>query len=99
MRSIDGDAFVTLLPLRSSVDFSDTECWGSQVELEVNAKGGNLVAEQVSLTVTGRTGVVGAEVGAVSAGTQRCGVDEFAYPGMEVGAPLQAVSGFSGRER
>ena len=44
LRSIDGDAFVTLLPLQSSRDFSDTEFWGSQAEVEVNPRGGNLVA-------------------------------------------------------
>ena len=39
-RSIDEDAFVTLLPLRSIRDFGDTEFRGSQGHLEVIPEGG-----------------------------------------------------------
>ena len=101
LRSIDGDAFVTLLPLRSSVDFSDTEFRGSQDELEVIPEGGNLVAEPGSLTVAGRTGIDGAEARGevVEAGAQVCGVEELGYPGIEVGEPVQAASSYSGVER
>ena len=38
-------------------------------------------------------------MGAVGAGSQRCGVDELGYPGIEVGAPVQTVPGYSGMER
>jgi len=101
LRSIDGDAFTTLLPLQSRGDFSDTEVRDTQGELEVGPGGENLVAEPGSLTVTGRTGIDGAEVRgeAVEAGAQVCGVDELGYPGIEVGEPLQAALSYSGVER
>ena len=59
------------------------------------------MAEPGSLTVMGPTGVDGAEViiEAVGAGAPVCGVDELGYPGIEVGASVQAVSGYSGMER
>ena len=101
LRSIHGDAFVMLLPLQSSVDFSDTDFRGSQGEFEVNLVGRNLVTEPGSLTVTGPTRVDGAEVTveAVGAGAPVCGVDELGYPGIEVGEPMQTVSGYSGMEK
>ena len=94
LRSIDGDAFITLLLLQSRGDFSDTKVQGTQGELEVGPGGGNLVAEPGSLTVTRRTRIDGAEVRgeAVEAGIQACGVDELGYPGIEVGEPVQAAS-------
>jgi len=62
--------------------------------LEVNPRGGNLVTEPGSLTVTGPTGVDGAEVRveAVDAGAPVCGVDELGYPSIEVGESVQTVN-------
>ena len=101
LRSIDRGAFITLLPLRSRGDFSDTEVWSIQGELEVGPRGGNLVTEPGSLTVTGHTGIEGAKVRdeAVEVGTQVCGVDELGYTGIEEGEPVHAASSYSGVER
>ena len=43
--SIDGEAFITMLPLQSRGDFSDIDVRGIQGELEVGPGGGNLVME------------------------------------------------------
>ena len=69
--------------------------------MEVGPGDGNLVTELGILTVTGRTGIEGAEVRgeAVEAGAPVCGVDELSYPGIEVGEQVQAAFSYCGVER